>query len=456
MAQTLHTLRSKQPAGFSFDPFDKEFALNLDKQDSLATYRDLFHIPRIVAGDESSPETIYFCGNSLGLQPKPLQGYLNKELKAWQDLGVEGHFKKDNPWLTVEDPLIEPLAHLVGAKPVEVAPMNSLTMDLHVLLIHFYKPTKDRFKIIMEGDAFPSDEHAIEAQARFHGLDPAKAIVQLKPREGEYILRTEDVKAAIDREGASLALVILSGLQFYTGQLFEMEKITKYGHDVGAVVGWDLAHATGNVPLKLHDWNVDFACWCSYKYLNSGPGAIAGIFVHEKHAIPPAQEGGWSPRLAGWFGHELDTRFKTGIPFKPMPGALGFRCSNPSVLCITSLRCSLDIFERAGIQNLREKSFLLTGYLELLVDQQLNSSTTAVTVITPRDPEQRGCQLSFLVKKGGDFDVDVLHKKLAEKGVICDVRQPNVIRIAPIPLYNTFDEVRRFIVILKELLNATK
>jgi len=303
----------------------------------------------------------------------------------------------------------------------------------------------------MEADAFPSDEHAMEAQARFHGLDPHKAIVQLKPREGEYALRTEDIKEAIDREGPKLAMVMLSGVQFYTGQFFEIEKITKYGHAVGAVVGWDLAHATGNLPLRLHDWNVDFACWCSYKYLNSGPGAIAGIFVHEKHATPPTTEGGWAPRFAGWFGHELATRFRTGLPFKPMNGALGFRSSNPSVLCVTSLRCSLDIFSRAGISNLRSKSLLLTGYLEYLIDQY-RSKDTKITIITPRDPEQRGCQLSFLVKKAEDFNVDILHKKLGESGVVCDVRQPNVIRIAPVPLYNTFNDVRRFVLVLRNLL----
>lgn len=452
MASFIDVLRSKQPAGSEgLDPLDENFTRNLDQQDPLKEFRDEFYIPRMDHNDENSPQTIYLCGNSLGCQPKKLQSYLTKELADWRDLGVEGHFKKDNPWITVEDPVIGPLTELVGAKPIEVAPMNTLSVDLHVLMLYFYKPTAERYKIIMEGDAFPSDEFAMEAQARLHGLDPAKTIVRLNPREGEYTLRTEDIKAAIDRESSSLALVILSGVQFYTGQFFEIEAITKHGHDAGAVVGWDLAHATGNLPLRLHDWNVDFACWCSYKYLNSGPGAIAGIFVHEKHAIPPNTEGGWAPRLAGWFGHDLATRFKTGLPFNPMPGALGFRSSNPSVLCVTALRCSVDIFSRAGIANLRSKSLLLTGYLEYLIDQYLNT-TTNVTIITPRNPEHRGCQLSFLVKKGDNFDVDILHGKLTEKGVVCDVRRPNVIRIAPVPLYNTFDDVRRFVIILRDLL----
>lgn len=451
MRKTIDILREKQPKGEGdLDLLDAKFAHNLDSQDPLKSFRDEFYIPKANHEDPSSPESIYLCGNSLGLQPKKLQSYLDKELTAWKELGVEGHFKKDNPWLTVEDPTLLSLGEIVGAKPIEVAPMNSLTVDLHVLMIHFYQPNAERFKIIMESDAFPSDEHAVEAQVRLHGLDPAKAIVQLKPKEGEYTIKTEDIKAAIDREGSSVALVLLSGVQFYSGQFFEIEKITKYGHDVGAVVGWDLAHAAGNLPLRLHDWDVDFACWCSYKYLNSGPGAIAGIFVHEKHAVPPSTEGGWSPRLAGWFGHDLSTRFKTGVPFRPMPGALGFRSSNPSVLCVTSLRCSLDIFSRAGIEKLREKSLLLTGYLELLIDQFLTN--TNVTVITPREPEQRGCQLSFLIKQGNNFDVDKLHSQLSKQGVVCDVRQPNVIRIAPVPLYNSFEDVRKFVIILNKLL----
>jgi len=301
--------------------------------------------------------------------------------------------------------------------------------------------------------AFPSDTHAIEAQVRLHGLDPATTIVLVKTREGEHTLRTEDIISAIEKEKTHLALVLFSGVQFYSGQYFDIKTVTQAGHNAGAVVGWDLAHAVGNVPLSLHDWDVDFACWCSYKYLNSGPGCIAGIFVHEKHAHPPAEEGGWAPRLAGWFGHDINTRFETGTPFKPMPGALGFRTSNPSVLCVTSLRASLDVFDRAGFAKLREKSLLLTGYLELLIDTHLSSHAARVSVITPRDPNQRGCQLSLLVaRQGDDFDVHVLHRQLADKGVICDVRQPNVIRVAPTPLYNRFEDVRKFVEILKDIL----
>jgi len=279
----------------------------------------------------------------------------------------------------------------------------------------------------------------------------------VKARPGEHTLRTEDIISTIEREGSQVALVIFSGVQFYSGQFFDMKTITEAGHSVGAVVGWDLAHAVGNVTLSLHDWNVDFACWRSYKYLNSGPGCIAGIFVHEKHALPsPAVEGSWGPRLAGWFGHDLETRFAPGTPFKPMPGVLGFRTSNPSVLCVTALRASLDLFEKAGIYKLREKSLLLTGYLELLIDTCLSSHTAKVSIITPRNPEQRGCQLSLLVHQGEDFDVNVLHKQLEERGVICDVRQPNVIRVAPAPLYNTFEDARRFVEVLKDILEDGK
>eukprot|EP01111_Echinosteliopsis_oligospora_P010117 TRINITY_DN3092_c0_g1_i1.p1 TRINITY_DN3092_c0_g1~~TRINITY_DN3092_c0_g1_i1.p1 ORF type:complete len:454 (-),score=125.29 TRINITY_DN3092_c0_g1_i1:17-1378(-) len=438
--------------GKDLDLLDADFASELDKKDPLKSFRDEFLIPRINPEDPTSAETIYFCGNSLGLQPKQTSQFLAEELKAWEHLGVEGHFKEKRPWITIEDCVIPSLASLVGAHDFEVAPMNSLSIDLHVMMMYFYRPKNERYKILMEADAFPSDQHAVEAQVRLHKLNPDDAIIAMKPRPGEFTLRTDDIIDLIEKEGNKIALIMFGGLQFYSGQLFEIEKITAAGHRVGSIVGWDLAHGTGNVPLKLHEWGVDFACWCSYKYLNAGPGCIAGLFVHDRHCIPPDDVGGWAPRLAGWFGHDISSRFQSGMAFKPMKGALGFRSSNPSVLCVTSLRASLDIFDRAGFANLRHKSVLLTGYLELLIDKYLGDNEQ-VAVISPRDPDQRGCQLSLLIKQG---DVKKIHNKMTTMGIICDIRNPNVIRLAPVPLYNKFDEVRRFIIILRDLLKSTE
>jgi kynureninase len=417
---------------------DPQFAAEMDHQDPLREFRDLFHIPSAAAVGApagTAGEAIYLTGNSLGLMPKATRAAVEQELADWERLAVEAHLHGANPWFSYHEVFREMGARLVGAVPGEVVMMNSLTVNLHLLMASFYRPTRERFKIVVEDALFPSDSYAVASQASFHGLDPREAVVRLKPREGEETLRTEDIEGRLRELESSVALVMLGGVNYRTGQWFEMERITGAGHEIGAVVGWDLAHAAGNVPMRLHDWDVDFAAWCSYKYLNAGPGAVAGAFVHERHGRRFDL-----PRLAGWWGNDPSTRFEMRPDFVPREGADGWQLSNPPVLSMAPLKVSLEIFDRAGMAALREKSLKLTGYLEFL----LSRLGEKVRVITPRDPGQRGCHLSLAVRGDGR---EVL-AALKREGVVCDFREPNVIRAAPAPLYNTFAEVWRFAEVL--------
>ena len=405
------------------------FAKKLDETDPLKSFRSKFHIPR--AGKK---QALYFTGNSLGLQPKAAKQYVDQELNDWATQGVEGHFHAKRPWLYYHKFAKKALAELVGAKPVEVVAMNQLTVNLHLMMVSFYQPTSKRYKIIAEAGAFPSDQYALESQIRFHGLDPDAALIELQPRKGEYILRTEDILQTIEHHASELALVMLSGVQYYTGQWFDIARITKAGHNAGACVGFDLAHAVGNVPLNLHRDKVDFAVWCSYKYLNSGPGGVAGAFVHEKHGHDFALK-----RLSGWWGHSEKERFRMEKGFKPMPGVDGWQLSNFPVLSGAAHLASLEIFQQAGMKALRKKSLLLTGYLEYLL-RQIDPESRHFKVITPPNPVERGCQLSILIGRNGRR----IFNALTRSGVVADWREPDVIRIAPVPLYNTFVEVYQF------------
>lgn len=411
-------------------------AAALDAADPLTRFRDQFHIPR----RESGEEVVYFTGNSLGLQPRRVRGYIEQELRDWETLGVEGHARAKHPWMPYHEFLTGQMADVVGAKPIETVVMNSLTVNLHLLLISFYRPSGERRKVMIEKGAFPSDRYAIEAQIKLHGLDPASDLIELEPRDGEATLRTEDIIAAIEREGPSLAMVLFGGVNYYTGQAFEMREITAAGHAVGAVVGFDLAHAAGNLELKLHDWGVDLAVWCSYKYLNGGPGAVGGAFVHERHADCPD-----IPRLAGWWGHDKATRFLMGPKFIPIAGAEGWQISNPPILQMASLRASLEIFAEAGMSALRERSVRLTAYLEQMLAA---IDDDRISVITPTDPGQRGCQLSIRVKNADKS----LFAAISERGVVADWREPDVIRVAPVPLYNSFGDIEKFARILGSVL----
>ena len=405
-------------------------AAQLDAADPLAAFRQEFHIP---PGPDGQP-CAYFCGNSLGLMPVAARAAVEQEFADWQRLGVEGHFHGVSPWLHYHDTLAEATARLVGASPLEVVVMNNLTVNLHLLLVSFYQPTATRFKILMEGGAFPSDQYALESQARLHGLDPATAIVELLPRPGEHTLRTADIEAQIAALGDTLAVVLLGGVNYYTGQAFDMAAITRAGHAVGATVGFDLAHAAGNLVLHLHAWDVDFACWCTYKYLNSGPGGTSGVFVHERHAHRPALL-----RLAGWWGHDPTDRFQMKKGFRPMPGAAGWQLSNAQIFPMAIHRASLEMIDRAGgMAALRAKAEQLTARLEAHL-LGLGLPATALEIITPADPAQRGCQLSVLVHERGRE----LFDHLAAHGVLADWREPNVIRLAPVPLYNSFADVDR-------------
>jgi kynureninase len=418
----------------NFSP-KEEFALQLDAEDSLRSFRDKFHLP---LGADGKP-LIYLAGNSLGLMPKAAKQIVAQELDDWATLAVDAHLKASTPWYTSHEALREPVARLVGARPNEVICMNSLTVNLHLMMATFYRPTKSRFKILMEEPAFPSDTYAIKTQIVHHGFDPNDALVLARPRDGEFTVRQDDIEAILEKEGDQIALVLIAGVNFFTGQLFEVERITAAGQKRGCVVGIDLAHAIGNVPLALHDWNVDFAVWCSYKYLNSGPGAVAGAFVHERHATNREL-----PRLAGWFGNDPNTRFRLHLEpeFIPVPSADGWQISNPPIFSMAPLRASLAIFDEAGgMEALRAKSIKLTGYLEFLIESVGHSM---LTLITPRETGERGCQLSILVRE----HPKELFKKLEAAGVKCDFREPNVIRAAPTPLYNTFHEVWRIAKIL--------
>ena len=406
------------------------FALELDAKDELRSYRNEFHIPLQKNGEPH----VYMCGNSLGLQPKRTKQFLNQELEDWATFGVEGHFHAKNPWLPYHEFLAESYAKIVGAKNTEVVAMNTLTVNLHLMMVSFYRPSQKRHKIIIEGDAFPSDIYAVESQIKHHGFLPESSLIKLRPRDEESAIRTEDIAAIIAAEGDEIALIMLGGVNYYTGQVFDFEIITKLAHAKEINVGFDLAHAAGNIKLELHKWGVDFAVWCSYKYLNSGPGSVAGAFVHEKHHNTSL------PRFAGWWGHNKEERFKMPDKFNPITGAEGWQLSNPPILSLAAIRASLSIFDEVGMDKLVSKSKKLTDYLVFL----LNSiDSDRIQIITP---EERGCQLSIRVKNGNKELFDAI----TEKGVIADWREPDVIRVAPIPLYNSFQDVFNFYSILKE------
>lgn len=406
-----------------------DYAASMDANDPLHAFRSKFHIPR-----RNDNELIYFCGNSLGLQPKTTRQFIEQELKDWETFGVEGHLDAKNPWLYYHHFLEDQTARLVGAEPLEVVVMNSLTVNLNLLMISFYRPSKKRYKIMLEYMAFPSDQYAIENQVKFHGYDPHDAIIELMPRESENVIRTEDILEKISIHKDELALILIGGVNYYTGQLFNMERITSYAKKCSPeiMVGFDLAHAAGNVELQLHNWDIDFATWCSYKYLNSGPGGTSGVFIHKKHCNDDSL-----PRLSGWWGNDESTRFKMQKGFHPQPGAAGWQMSNAQILPMAAHRASLEIFEEAGMDRLRAKSFLLTGYLEYLL---LSGERKDFNIITPADPLQRGCQLSIVMHANGKETFD----RLTENGIVADWREPDVIRVAPVPLYNTFEDVRIF------------
>lgn len=415
-------------------PFEAnlEYAQSLDQVDILYSFRERFLFPQ-----HNGKNACYLCGNSLGLQPKSVGYLMNLELEDWAKYGVEGHFKARNPWFSYHSMFTERLAKIVGAKKNEVVAMNTLTVNLHLLMTSFYRPEGKRYKILMEAGAFPSDQYAVESQVRMHGYDPEDAIIEIAPKEGAYIIEEEDILKVISDTNGELALVMIGGVNYYTGQFFDLKKISEAAHRVGAYVGFDLAHAVGNIPLQLHDWNVDFACWCSYKYLNSGPGGVGGAYVHEHHATNPKVF-----RLAGWWGNDEETRFKMEKGFVPKNTAESWQMSNAPVFNMVAHHAALDIFDKAGMAALREKSEKLTAYLEFLLNQITN---LPFIIITPGQPQRRGCQLSLLFQERGKEVFD----KLTEQGVIADWREPNVIRIAPVPLYNTFEDAYRFYEILR-------
>ena len=405
------------------------FAKQIDQNDPLKDYRRMFHFHRM-----GGKEVIYFCGNSLGLMSKTTTEMVNKELEVWANKGVIG---QHTYWEPYHEHLSKSTARLVGAKPSEVVVMNALTVNLHLLLISFYQPTGNRNKIVIEKGAFPSDQYAVESQIKLHGLNPKDVLLELSPREGEKALHTEDILETLKEHGDSIATILIGGVNYYTGQAFDMEAITKAGQKIGAYVGFDLAHAAGNIMLDLHDWGVDFAAWCSYKYLCAGPGSPGGVFIHERH-------GNWDgPRLSGWWGHDKQTRFQMGPDFVPIKGAEGWQISNAPILAMACLRASMAIFDKVGMSLIRSKSEKLTGYMEFL----MNTISNKVEIVTPADATQRGSQLSLVMNKNGK---DVFNQ-LGLQGVICDWREPDVIRVAPVPLYNSFIEVYRFYEILKSL-----
>jgi len=412
------------------------YAAQLDQNDPLKALRDEFHIPVI-----NGKQTLYFTGNSLGLMPKGAKTYLDEELEDWKNWGVEGHFHARRPWMPYHEFFSESLSKVVGAKPEEVVVMGTLTNNLHLLMVSFFRPEGKRTKILCEAKAFPSDQYALASQLRFHGLDPEEHLIEVGPREGEHHIHTEDFKAAIDAHGEEIALMMIGGVNYYTGQVMAMEELTAYAQAQGIVVGWDLAHAAGNVELHLHDWNVDFAAWCHYKYLNSGPGATAGYFVHERHH-------GLSdiPRFEGWWGHDKETRFQMPEKFVPIPTAEAWQLSNVPVMAMAPIRASLDIIDRAGFPELQKKSRALTAYLQEVLDYVAQSTGKSLEIITPKDA--RGAQISVHVHGYGR----PLFDYLMSEGVITDWREPNVIRMAPVPLYNSFEDIRHFGEILQSYL----
>ena len=411
------------------------YATQQDSEDSLSHLRNRFHIPK----DKNGNDWLYFTGNSLGLQPKSTNEYINQELEDWANLGVEGHFEAKNPWLNYHELLTDKMAKIVGAKPNEVVVMNTLTTNLHLLMVSFYRPTKEKFKIVIESDAFPSDRYAVESQLKFHGFSEDD-VIEWKPRDHEQLLRIEDLKTIVAENGDEIALLLIGGVNYYTGQFLDLKKIAEIGHSKNCIVGIDLAHGAGNIKPNLHDSGVDFAAWCTYKYLNAGPGSLAGIFVHEKHAKNKEL-----PRFAGWWNHNKATRFNMRQPFDVMEGAEGWQLSNPPILSMAAIKASLDLFDTIGMDLLRDKSEKLTGYFEFLITE-INSKN--IKIITPSNPKERGCQLSIQVKNADKS----LHEKLTKNNIITDWRDPNVIRCAPVPLYNSFQDVFQMVSVLKDLL----
>ncbi len=417
-----------------------DFAKGLDDADPLKEFRKKFFIPQ-----HNGSDCVYFTGNSLGLQAKNTKEYIQQELDDWASLGVEGHFQAKNPWMPYHEIFSKKLSKIVGCKEEEVVVMNQLTVNLHLLMVSFYRPTKERYKIICEAKAFPSDQYAFESQVKFHGLVPEKTIIEVAPRKGEHTLRTEDILSVINEHGDSVALVLFGGVNYYTGQLFDMKAITKAAHAVGAFAGFDLAHAAGNVELHLHDWDVDFACWCSYKYLNSGPGGVAGAYIHSKHIGNKE-----IPRFAGWWGYKKDTRFKMEKGFEPIPTAEGWQLSNAPVLSMAAHKAALDIVEEAGMSSLHEKRKLLAGYLHFILNEiNKKQNNEVLEIITPDNEMERGCQVSILMLQRGREVFETLTKQ----GVVADWREPNVIRVAPVPLYNSFEDIFRFGKIINSILN---
>jgi kynureninase len=425
----------------------RAFAQNLDQQDPLKDYKNEFIFPKV-----NNKPVIYFTGNSLGLQPKRTRSYVDEVMQDWADLAVEGHFYAEKPWWDYHERFANPLSKVVGANPSEITVMNTLTVNLHLLMVSFYQPTAKRFKIICEAKAFPSDQYMFQSQVHWHaknnGFNPDDAIVEIHRREGEHNIRLEDVIAKINEVGEELALVLIGGVNYYTGQVFDMKTITKAGHDVGAFVGWDLAHAVGNVALSLHDWDVDFAAWCSYKYMNSGPGNASGCFVHEKHHTNKDL-----PRFAGWWGHNKERRFLMEPQFDPVASAEGWQISNLPILSLAPYLASAEMFAEVGMEALIAKRNLLTAYLEFVlkdIDEQLES--VVFEIITPENQEERACQLSVYLHGQGK----ALFNYLMKNGVITDWREPNVIRLAPAPFYCSFEDMHQFGQILKNGILALK
>jgi kynureninase len=414
-----------------------EYAQQKDQQDPLASYRSQFHIPK----DADGNDWLYFTGNSLGLQPKSTQQYIQQELNDWANFGVEGHFEAKNPWMPYHEFLTDAMAKIVGAKPIEVVVMNTLTTNLHLLMVSFYQPTKTKYKIVIESDAFPSDRYAVQTQLEFHGFDASEGLIEWTPRDGEELLRMEDLESILEEQGDEIALLLIGGVNYYTGQYLDLKRIAELGHAKHCMVGIDLAHGAGNIQPELHNSGVDFAAWCTYKYLNSGPGSLAGLFVHEKHAHNKDLK-----RFAGWWSHNKSTRFNMRQPLDVMPGAEGWQLSNPPILSMAAIKASLDMFNDVGMDALREKSIQLTSYFEFLINTLNNDK---IKIITPSNPDERGCQLSIQVQ---DADKS-LHQKLTDAHIITDWREPDVIRCAPVPMYNTFEDVYRMVETLKTILN---
>ncbi|KAJ5710352.1 Kynureninase 2 [Penicillium malachiteum] len=453
---------------FTATAASKEYAATLDAEDPLHKLRDLFIIPskanlaskKLAKPGLSEDPCIYFCGNSLGIQPKAVGKYMEAQLDTWSSIGVCGHFTtlEDSPlqqWQLLSEQASASMCKVVGASAEEVAAMGTLTSNLHFLLASFYKPTEKRQKILMDWKAFPSDHYAIESHIAWHGLDSKENMVLIGPDEGQYEISTEKILSYIDKHADDAAVLLLPGIQYYTGQLFDIPRITAHAQSRGLIVGWDLAHAYGNVEIKLHDWNVDFAAWCTYKYGNAGPGAMGGLFVHERHGQVDYSDGEDAPkfrhRLTGWYGGDRSVRFQMDNKFKPIPGANGFVISNPSVIDLTTLCAALSVFDQTSMKDLRQKSVKLTAYLEYLLLKDTTEETRLFDIITPSDPNARGAQLSLLLKPG------LLHKvaeRLQDAGIICDKREPGVVRVAPVPLYNTFSEVYTFVETFKGALSS--